>query len=154
MFFDVFDFPIYDIISGSGSLTGLTTQDVTNGSKAFSESYINNRDLYLNGIKLMSGIDYSGVGATVVLSTTNLTDGDILVLPKHNKNLSRYTGYNDNNFDTNLSLFDEQVWVNGLRQIRGTDYEKLSNFNLNYSTFSLDPMPDIIYNNDTGYFNV
>jgi len=153
-FFDAFDSSVYDIISGSGSLTGLTTQDVTNGSKAFSGSYINNRDLYLNGMKLTSGIDYSGVGATVVLSTTNLTDGDILVLPKHNKNLSRFTGYNDNNFDTNLSLFDEQVWVNGLRQIRGTDYEKLSNFNLNYSTFSLDPMTDIIYNNDTGYFNV
>ena len=153
-FFDAFDFAVYDIISGSGSLTGLTTQDITNGSKAFSGSYINNRDLYLNGMKLTSGIDYSGVGATVVLTTTNLIDGDILVLPKHNKNLSRYTGYNDNNFDTNLSLFDEQIWVNGLRQIKGTDYQKLSNFNLNYSTFSLDPMLDIIYNNDTGYFNV
>lgn len=154
LFFDVFDSPVYDIIFGSGSLTGLTTQDVTNGSKAFSGSYINNRDLYLNGMKLTSGIDYSGVGATVVLSTTGLIDGDILVLPKHNKNLSRYTGYNDNNFNTSLRLFDEQVWVNGLRQIKGTDYQKLSNFNLNYSTFSLDPMTDIIYNNNTDYFNV
>lgn len=153
LFFDAFDFPVYDIISGSGSLTGLSTGDVTSGSKAFSGSYVNNRDLYLNGIKLISGIDYSGVGATVVLSTSGLIDGDILILPKHNKNLSRYTGYNDNNFDTNLNLFDEQVWVNGLRQIKNTDYQKLSNFNLNYSTFSLDAMPDIIYNNDTGYFN-
>ena len=153
-FFDAFDSTIYDIIAGSGSLTGLTTQDITNGSKAFSGSYIDNRDLYLNGIKLMSGIDYSGVGSTVVLSTTALIDGDILVLPKHDKNLSRYTGYNDNNFDTSLNLFDEQVWVNGLRQIKNVDYQKLSNFNLNYSTFSLEPMTDIIYNNDTGYFNV
>ena len=153
-FFDAFDFPIYDIISGSGSLTGLTTQDVTNGSKAFSGSYINNRDLYLNGMKLISGIDYSGVSSTVVLTTTNLTDGDVLVLPRHDKNLSRYTGYNNNNFDTSLNLFDEQIWVNGLRQIKNVDYQKLSNFNLNYSTFSLDPMLDIIYNNDTGYFNV
>ena len=153
-FFDIFDSSIYDIIFGSGSLTGLSTGDVFSGSKTFSGSYINNRDLYLNGIKLTSGIDYSGVGTTVVLTTTNLTDGDILVLPRHDKNLSRYTGYNDNNFDTNLNLFDEQIWVNGLRQIKNVDYQKLSNFNLNYSTFSLDPMPDVIYNNDTGYFNV
>ena len=153
-FFDRFDSPVYDIISGSGSFTGITTTDVANGSKSFSGSYINNRDLYLNGMKLISGIDYSGVGSLVTLSTSNLIDGDILILPKHNQNLSRYTGFNDNNFDTNLNLFDEQVWVNGLRQVKEVDYQKLSNFNLNYSTVSLEPSPDIIYDNETGHFKI
>ena len=51
---------------------------VSAGSKALSGSFVNNRDVYLNGNKLISGIDYSGVGQTVVISTTNLIDGDII----------------------------------------------------------------------------
>jgi hypothetical protein len=77
-----------------------------------------------------------------------------MLLPKHNMNFSRYTGYNDNNFNSSLSLFDEQIWVNGLRQMRGLDYLKVADFSLKYSSFSLEPFPDIIYNNDTGFFNV
>ena len=103
---------------------------------------------------MISGIDYSGVGQTVVIATTNLIDGDIMLIPKHNMNFSRYTGYNDNNFDSSLKLFDEQIWINGLRQIRELDYIKVADFSLKYSTFSLEPFADIIYNNDTGFFNV
>jgi hypothetical protein len=153
-FFDDNDSAVYDIIIGSGSITGLTTGDISAGSKTLLGSFVNNRDLYLNGNKLISGIDYSGVASNVVINTTNLIDGDIMLLPKHNMNLSRYTGCNDNNFDTFLNLFDEQIWVNGLRQMRGLDYLKVADFSLKYSTFSLEPFPDIIYNNDTGFFNV
>ena len=153
-FFDADDFAVYDIILGSGSITGLTSADVTAGSKTLLSSFVSNRDLYLNGNKLISGIDYSGVGSNIIINTTNLIDGDVMLLPKHNMNFSRYTGYNDNNFDTSLNLFDEQIWVNGLRQIRGSDYLKVADFSLKYSTFSLEPFPDLIYNNDTGFFNV
>jgi len=153
-FFDADDSAMYDIILGSGSITGLTIADVSAGSKALSGSFVNNRDVYLNGNKLISGIDYSGVGQTVVINTTNLIDGDLMLLPKHNMNFSRYTGYNDNNFNSSLNLFDEQIWVNGLRQMRGLDYLKVADFSLKYSSFSLEPFPDIIYNNDTGFFNV
>jgi hypothetical protein len=153
-FFDADDSAMYDIILGSGSITGLTIADVSAGSKALSGSFVNNRDVYLNGNKLISGIDYSGVGQTVVINTTNLIDGDLMLLPKHNMNFSRYTGYNDNNFNSSLNLFDEQIWVNGLRQIRGLDYLKVADFSLKYSSFSLEPLPDIIYNNDTRFFNV
>ena len=153
-FFDADDSAMYDIILGSGSITGLTIADVSAGSKALSGSFVNNRDVYLNGNKLISGIDYSGVGQTVVINTTNLIDGDLMLLPKHNMNFSRYTGYNDNNFNSSLNLFDEQIWVNGLRQMRGLDYLKVADFSLKYSSFSLEPFSDIIYNNDTGFFNV
>jgi len=153
-FFDANDFAVYDIVFGSGSITGLTVADVSAGSKALSGFFVNNRDVYLNGNKLISGIDYSGVGQTVVISTTNLIDGDIMLIPRHNMNFSRYTGYSDNNFDSSLKLFDEQIWINGLRQIRELDYLKVADFSLKYSSFSLEPFQDIIYNNDTGFFNV
>lgn len=153
-FFDVSDFAIYDLISGSGSITGLTTQDVTNTTKVLNYSYVNHRDLYLNGNKLISGIDYAEVAGDITIYTTNLIDGDLLLLPKHDINRSRYTGNNSNNFDAGINLFDEQVWVNGLRQIKELDYEKLSDKSLRYTTFSLEPFSQVIYNNDTGYFNV
>ena len=153
-FFDLSDFPIYDIIYGSTSITGITTGDVASGTKALSSSYVSNRDLYLNGNKLISGVNYSASGASIVITTSDLIDGDLMLLPKHNQNLVRYTGYNDNNFDTNIKLIDEQIWVNGLRQIKMLDYEKVADFSLKYSTFSLEPLSDIIYNNDTGFFNV
>ena len=153
-FFDVTDFATYDLISGSGSLTGISTQDITNTTKVLSYNYVNHRDLYLNGNKLISGIDYAAVTGAITIYTTNLIDGDLLLLPKHEMNRIRYTGNNSNNFDTSINLFDEQIWVNGLRQIKGLDYEKLADFSLRYTTFSLEPFSQVIYNNDTGYFNV
>lgn len=153
-FFDGGDFPIYDIIYGSVSLTGITTGDVASGSKSFSSSYVDNRDIYLNGNKLISGINYSGVGSSIVLNTSDLVDGDIYLLPKHSFNFVRYTGYGNGGIDSNNKLFDEQVWVNGLRQIRELDYEKVPDFSLKYPVVYLDQPSDIIYNNDTGFFNV
>ena len=142
------------LISGSGSITGITTGDVSFGSKTFSAAFVNNRDLYLNGSKLISGINYSGAGSNISLATSDLIDGDILLMPKHSSNLTRYTGYTDNNFNTNVSLFEEQVWINGIRQVKHIDYEKIPDFSLKYTSFSLDQFTDIIYNNDTGFFNV
>lgn len=153
-FFNVDDFAIYDLISGSGSLTGISIQDVSNTTKVLDYNYVNHRDLYLNGNKLISGIDYSAVTGNITIYTTNLIDGDLLLLPKHNANMTRYTGNNTNNFDTNIPLFQEQVWVNGLRQIKDLDYEKLSDSSLRYTSFYLEPFSQVIYNNDTGYFNV
>lgn len=153
-FFDMSDFPIYDIIYGTTSITGITTGDVSLGTKILSSSYVSNRDLYLNGNKLISGVNYSASGASIVITTSDLIDGDLMLMPKHDQNLVRYTGYNDNNFDSNIKLIDEQIWVNGLRQIKLLDYEKVADFSLKYSTFSLEPLSDIIYNNDTGFFNV
>lgn len=153
-FYDIIDFPVYDIISGNFALTGITTTDVNNGSKTLTQTYVNGRDFYLNGMKLVSGIDYSGVGANIVISTTNLIDGDLCLAPKHLCNLNRFTGVGDNNFDTSIPLFEEQIWVNGLRQIKNLDYIKTSDFSLKYSSFSLDQFPDIVYNNSTGFLNV
>jgi hypothetical protein len=108
----------------------------------------------LNGNKLISGIDYDAAAGAVTIYTTNLIDGDLLLLPKHDTNRVRYTGNNANNFDTNIPLFDEQVWVNGLRQIKDLDYLKLADASLKYTTFSLEPFSQVVYNNETGYFNV
>lgn len=153
-FFDKDDIAIYDLVFGSSDSVDVTAADETAGYKDLSYSFVGEKDLYLNGVKLISGIDYSDNSSNIRVDTPSLAKGQILALPSHDCNLTRYTGYNDNNFDTSLPLFDEQVWINGLRQIKYLDYEKLSDFSFKYTSFSLDPFPDTIYNNDTGYFNV
>ena len=153
-FFDKDDIAIYDLVFGSSDSVDVTAADETAGYKDLSYSFVGEKDLYLNGVKLISGIDYSDNSSNIRVDTPSLAKGQILALPRHDCNLTRYTGYNDNNFDTSLPLFDEQVWINGLRQIKYLDYEKLSDFSFKYTSFSLDPFPDTIYNNDTGYFNV
>jgi hypothetical protein len=151
-FYDTNDLSVYDIISGQFSLTGITTGDVSSGSKTLTKAYVLDRDLYLNGQKLVSGVDYSGVSTNVVISTTSLIDGDLSLVPKHLCNFTRFTGSGDNNFDSSLPLYDEQIWVNGLRQIKELDYIKVPNFSLRYSTFSLDPFTDLLYNNDDSFY--
>ena len=151
-FYDLNDLSVYDIISGQFSLTGITTADVTAGSKTLTQSYVSGRDLYLNGIKLVSGLDYSGVGSNVVISTTDLVDGDLSLIPKHLCNLTRFTGLLDDAFDASIPLYEEQLWVNGLRRVKELDYFKVSDFSLKYSPFSLDRFSDLIYNNDDSFF--
>jgi hypothetical protein len=153
-FYDKDDVVAYDLIRGSGNITGVSSIEETNGFMILPLSFVNDRDIYLNGVKMISGIDYSGTLIGVVLQPSGFSAGDVLVLPKHNANLIRYTGYTDNNFDTKLRLFDEQIWINGLRQVKYADYEKIPDFSLKYSSFSLEPYTETIYNNDTGFFNV
>jgi len=153
-FYDKDDVVAYDLIRGSGNITGVSSIEETNGFMILPLSFVNDRDIYLNGVKMISGIDYSGTLIGVVLQPSGFSAGDVLVLPKHNANLIRYTGYTDNNFDTKLKLFDEQIWINGLRQVKYADYEKIPDFSLKYSSFSLEPYTETIYNNDTGFFNV
>jgi hypothetical protein len=153
-FFDRDDIAIYDLVFGSSDSVDVTAVDEAAGYKDLSYSFVGEKDLHLNGVKLISGIDYSDNSSNIRVSPQNLSQGQILALPAHDCNLTRYTGCNDNNFDTSVPLFDEQVWVNGLRQIKLLDYEKLPDFSFKYTSFSLDPFPDTVYNNDTGYFNV
>lgn len=153
-FFDQADSAVYDLIFGSGSISGISVAQENSGFAICSPSFVANRDIYLNGIKLISGVDFYSNASGIVINPAGLVAGDLLFLPKHTANLNRYTGLNTNNFDTSLKLFDEQVWINGLRQIKYADYEKIPDFSLKYSSFSLEPYADIIYNNDTGFFNV
>jgi hypothetical protein len=153
-FYDRDDVVAYDLIRGSGNITGVSPAQETNGFVVIPFSFVNNRDLYLNGVKMISGIDYYSNVSGVVLNPSGFSAGDVLILPRHDSNLTRYTGYTDNNFDTQLRLFDEQLWINGLRQVKYADYEKVPDFSLKYSSFSLEPYTETIYNNDTGFFNV
>lgn len=154
-FFDRDDMVYYDIIQGSQASVTVDASDETAGYKDLSYATVDNRDIYFNGKKLISGVDFTDTGSDIRVQPDGwFVQGELVFAPKHDSNLTRFTGFTDNNFDTSIPLFDEQVWINGLRQIKYADYEKVSDFSLKYTTFSLEPLKDTIYNNDTGYFNV
>ena len=153
-FFDRDDIVSYDIINGSLSSGEVSSAEETAGQKDLAYATVDNKDIYLNGVKLISGVDFTDISTGIRIQFDGLSEGQLLFAPRHDMNLTRFTGVTDNNFDTSLSLFDEEVWINGLKQNRYLDYEKLSNFSMKYTSFSLEPLTNTVYNNDTGYFNV
>jgi hypothetical protein len=93
-----------------------------------------NYDIYLNGQKMASGINYSVSGNQLTVSGNDLTDindpsGDYLeikfipIYPQAIKNNYQIT--QSQNYLSGVSGFSEQIWLNGLRQMDGLDYLKL-----------------------------
>jgi len=93
-----------------------------------------NYDIYLNGQKMASGINYSVSGNQLTVSGNDLTDindpsGDYLeikfipIYPQAIKNTYQIT--QSQNYLSGVSGFSEQIWLNGLRQMGGLDYLKL-----------------------------
>jgi hypothetical protein len=114
---------LYDIVSGF-SLTG----DYQGSNKHFTGEYLN-RDIYLNGIKLMSGHEYSesstGGQVSYLLDASEIgTDrkGELLFVPQASTDFVRVTGEAGGELFEVGNVFFEQVWRNGIRQVPGVDY--------------------------------
>ena len=56
--------------------------------------------------------------------------------------------------NSNTKLINEQVWLDGLRQKEGVDYTKTSTYSILNSQKYLTGFTDLIFNNETGFFNV
>lgn len=114
---------LYDIVSGA-SLTG----DYQGSNKHFTGEYLN-RDIYLNGVKLMSGHEYSESSTagevSYLLNASEIgTDrkGELLFIPQASPDFVRVTGEAGGELFEVGNVFYEQVWRNGIRQIPGVDY--------------------------------
>ena len=117
------EFILFDTVSGS-SLTG----DYVGSNVHFIGEYLG-KDIYLNGRKLVSGHDYSqssdGGETSYLLDASKIgvdNKGELLFVPQASDSFVRLTGENGGeSFDVD-SVFFEQVWRNGVRQIPGLDY--------------------------------
>lgn len=92
-----------------------------------------NLDVYLNGQKMISGINYSVSGSNLFVSGNDLTDiddpsGDFLEM----KLVSQYSGFMRSvyqitapqSFVSGINGFSSQIWLNGTRQTEGVDFVK------------------------------
>jgi len=113
----------FDIVSGV-SLTG----EFPGSNVHFTGEYLN-KDIYLNGRKLLSGHEYSqsstGGKTSYLLDATEIgavNKGELLFLPQASTDFSRVTGDSGGESFSVDNVFFEQVWRNGVRQIPGIDY--------------------------------
>jgi hypothetical protein len=147
---------IYDFISGeqvSTAFTGGAGTISLTGSKFF------NKDVYLDGTKLISGDTWSGLASAVEIDASSTESGNYFFLPLHCEAATylsgdRATGIASQFIKFNFKLVNEQVWLNGLRQKEGIDYTKTSTYSLLNSDKYLTGFTDLVFDNQTGFFNV
>ena len=119
------------------------------------DSYIN-KDIYLNGQKLVSGLNYTGnVEGGIDLMRSSLPDIEDAQLSFASAPIygSRFTGSNMGHYKQfDFNLLSEKVWINGIRQAEGIDYIKVSDASALVGTI-LGSKPAIIYGNYENFFN-
>jgi len=94
-------------------------------------------DVYLNGIKLISGDDYAATNSSAVTLQANAVNGDTVQIVKVSgsstvleyqytvsANQTIFTGSDDNSAVLNYTPGREQVFLNGVKLINGDDYSR------------------------------
>jgi hypothetical protein len=159
--YDSNDSLLYDVISSplmSYSYTGNPYPTLT----LTGEAYVN-KDIYFRGQKLLSGQDFveffeaaaSGVdiypkeedtGGGISGHYSFVNHGDLRSIV--------YTGTIDAYDKLSFNLRNEQVWLNGYRQIEGVDYIKTSDKSLLNSDLRLESRSYMVYNNSEDFWNL
>ena len=144
-------------IEGGGASTGATAQasiDQTN--------YVlptdNYDDPYLNGYKLISGVDFTQTASEMTLIASEVqnsryTTGNVIFLPRIATDYIHFTGEATQFINTNINLVEEQVWLNRKRVELNKDYIRVSNIGLLKSPQFLSGFNNNIYNNTNDFFN-
>ncbi len=153
----MFDDTFKDGLDGvDGSGTFLTY--VTGASNlTFSGSDYINKDIYLNGVKLVSGLNYTGNssnGIDIIRSTLPPVDDAKLAFSPRPIFSYRITGSDAGNYkNVGFDLLSEQIWINGIRQIEGVNYIKTAKNSLLNSSIVLTSKEANIYGNYEDFFN-
>ena len=154
--FDIENTGIYDFISGQQVTTSYTGSA---GTISLTNAKYFNKDVYLDGKKLISGIEWSGTASAIEIDASSSESGTYFFLPLHSEAYTylsgnRITGAAAQFINSNTKLINEQIWLDGLRQKEGVDYTKTSTYSILNSEKYLTGFTDLIFNNDTGFFNV
>jgi hypothetical protein len=99
--------------------------------------YLNGKDMFFGGTKLIYGIDYVYFSSTVAsVYTAGLDKGVFSWVQSFDTNSTYNVAGNSENgnfkyhIETNKNLMDEILWVSGVRQRRGVDYIKTPDFSV------------------------
>lgn len=136
----------YDVISGTRESYNLTNT----GSASFSTSLTSYRAIFLNGVKLVEGSDYSFAGSSlnlVNIPATGVVTNFPLVL-----NYSYYAGSFGALKGGIFARTTSEVWMNGQKQIFNLDYVENSDFDLLGSGI-FENFPYFFYNNSLKQFS-
>jgi len=113
-----------------------------------------NNSMYLNGQKLISGLNYSINGSNIRFSGNLLATGKVLATARTNNIYRIYTGDFSQLTGNLIPLTEEQVYFNGILQINSQDYIKVSCQSLLNSLFYPAQKTYNYYNNEETSFNL
>lgn len=155
---DVNDYGEYKFYTGTtGFTTGITgIGTIYNGSIKLSGTNYANSDIFFNGQKLISGINFNKIGPTGlnILITEGITDGEFSFYPKIN-NQYYITGSNLNTFKNISGLAEEYIWLNGVKIDKNYDYQKISCLSLKNTDKFTSKQGELIWDTDIlGFYNL
>ena len=118
------------------------------------------KDIYHEGVKLLSGEHWSSDGTDVDITDTfggggYINPGTLSFVPVVKNEFERATGIGPTGkVDPGFRMVNEQVWVNGIRQRKGYDYDSLSSGSMLASDSRQSVSTDLLYSGETTYYNV
>ena len=141
--YDVF----YDYFTGDFETIYIT--GISSGSQLAGKN-LNNKFIFINGQKLVSGITYSGINTINI----NIPSGDNFIFLKSIPGFNYFSG-NSNIIDLNKSNLNKncsQVYFNGIKQKINNNYLEKGNFDLLSGSLNENNNTFIIYNNTDDFF--
>ena len=150
-FDDLFD----DGISGTAGNQFVEPYYSGSGNLVLSGSQYLNKDLYMNGQKLLSGTNFLETGSTIEIVRSSFEDmatGEIIFSPSSFYS-NTITGNNGSFQVTPETLYQPQIYLNGVRQTQGINYLTTVDHSLLNSQVRITPQIAILYGNESGFFN-
>jgi len=154
-FFTSFNAVIYDKISGSSRTGAYTGQNIFEISGF---DFSGTHDVFLNGQKLISGLDYEhldiwGPDAILTTSFSGHGTGIIYVYPRYT-NAIRQVGVAARTLNVPNGFVNFQLWLNGIRQAKNFDYSTLRSDSLLLNENTFEDYNVLIYNNYGNFFDI
>ena len=145
----------YDYLSnGSITIVGLPTGASPGDPIPISNSYNSNRLVFLNGVKLVRGVDYTSINPANF--NINIPSGNNVLTVKfvQYSNIGYLTGNNSTltGFSKNLNKNSSIVFYNGIKQQLNNNYVENSDFDLLSGDYYENQNNFIIYNNREDFF--
>ena len=161
--------------SGDGNVT------ITGLEGLFSSGFsLTGHDLFMNGQKLYTGIDYEtgvyGSKQSVILYAENFNDADLTIttgssgelisVDYQTESILAFCPVQDQSFYRNrtflsgsMSSFDlsgknEEIWLNGIKLIEGLDYGKVYPCSSYLYNFNITSLPYIFCKDNDNFFNI
>ena len=116
---------------------------------------VTGRDVYFFGQKLISGLDYSGNNTTIFVNVSTALHGATgqLYFTEERKKANHFTGLGSTLVGLNEAIIDEQLFLNGVRQVQDLNYALIKNTGIINTGFRIESKTYNVYNSAQTYWN-
>lgn len=147
-YYDFKDFITYDKVPGE---TAMADFPGNANNYYINSGELTDEDIYLNGQKLISGLDYSSTESSINLWPV-LPAGELSFMARAKDITAIMTGNSNGKISTNS--VDELAWLNGVKQVENVDYYRVNECSLFDPSKKIRKHTSLIYNNNGNYFNI